>query len=65
MTDAIEDLSDRDGASEDERVREAVRGALRQALDLPRHAAADRRGADHAAGRRVLAAFEPEEETVP
>jgi ribonuclease J len=35
LSDAIEDLSDRD-ARDDERVRETVRGTLRQKLDLPR-----------------------------
>ena len=35
VADAVEDLSDLH-ARDDERVREAVRGALRQALDLPR-----------------------------
>ena len=50
---------------DDERVREAVRGAVRQALDLPRQrrpiveVQITRLGAD------ALAAFEPEEETVP
>jgi ribonuclease J len=62
--DAIEELSDA-AARDDERVREAVRGALRQALDLPRQrrpiveVQVTRLGAD------VLTAFEPEEETVP
>jgi ribonuclease J len=36
VTDAVEDLSD-DAVTNDERVREAARGAVRQALDLPRH----------------------------
>jgi ribonuclease J len=62
--DAIEELNDA-AARDDERVREAVRGALRQALDLPRQrrpiveVQVTRLGAD------VLTAFEPEEETVP
>ena len=49
---------------DDERVREAVRVAVRQALDLPRHrrpiveVQITRLSAD------TLAAFEPEEETV-
>jgi ribonuclease J len=64
LTDAVEDLSDA-AVKDDERVREAVRGAVRQALDLPRQrrpiveVQITRLGAD------ALAAFEPEEETVP
>ena len=63
VTDAVEDLSD-SAVKDDERVREAVRVAVRQALDLPRHrrpiveVQITRLGAD------TLAAFEPEEETV-
>ena len=64
VTDAIEELSDT-AVRDDERIREAARGAVRQALDLPRQrrpiveVQITRLGAD------VLAAFEPEEETVP
>jgi ribonuclease J len=64
VTDAVEDLSDT-AVRDDERVRETVRVAVRQALDLPRHrrpiveVQITRLGAD------TLAAFEPEEETVP
>jgi hypothetical protein len=64
ITDAVEDLSDRD-VKDDEKVRETVRGTVRMALDLPRHrrpiveVQITRLGAD------VLAAFESEEETVP
>jgi ribonuclease J len=64
VTDAIEDLSDA-AVRDDERIREATRGAVRQALDLPRQrrpiveVQITRLGAD------VLSAFEPEEETVP
>ncbi len=64
ITDTVEDLSDRD-VKDDEKVREVVRGAVRMALDLPRHrrpiveVQITRLGAD------VLAAFESEEETVP
>jgi ribonuclease J len=64
LTEAVEDLTDRE-ARDDEKVREAVRFALRQALVLPRQrrpiveVQITRLGAD------VLAAFEPEEETVP
>jgi ribonuclease J len=36
MTDAIEDLSD-EAVRDDDRIRDVVRNALRQALDLPRH----------------------------
>ena len=63
VTDAVEDLSD-SAVKDDERVREAVRVAVRQALDLPRHrrpiveVQITRLSAD------TLAAFEPEEETV-
>ena len=64
VSDAVEDLSDA-AVADDERVREAVRGAIRQALDLPRQrrpiveVQITRLGAD------TLAAFEPVEETVP
>ena len=63
VTDAVEDLND-SAVKDDERVREAVRVAVRQALDLPRHrrpiveVQITRLSAD------TLAAFEPEEETV-
>jgi ribonuclease J len=36
VTDAIEDLSD-EAVRDDDRIRDVVRNALRQALDLPRH----------------------------
>ena len=64
VSDAVEDLSDA-AVIDDERVRDAVRGAIRQALDLPRQrrpiveVQITRLGAD------TLAAFEPVEETVP
>ena len=64
VSDAVEDLSDV-AVADDERVREAVRGAIRQALDLPRQrrpiveVQITRLGAD------TLAAFEPVEEAVP
>ena len=64
VTDAVEALSDA-AAADDERVRDAVRAAIRQALDLPRQrrpileVQVTRLGAD------TMAAFEPMEAAVP
>ena len=64
ITEAVEDLSDRD-VKDDERVRETVRAALRVALDLPRQRRPIVEVQITRLGAEVLAAFEPEEETVP
>jgi ribonuclease J len=64
VTDAIEELSDV-AVRDDERIREAARGAVRQALDLPRQRRPIVEVQITRLGSDVLAAFEPEEETVP
>jgi ribonuclease J len=65
VTDAVEDLSD-DAVTNDERVREAARGAVRQALDLPRHRRPIVEVQITRLGPDTLAAFETAtEEAVP
>ena len=64
ITDLVEELSDRE-VRDDDKVREAARLAVRQALDLPRHRRPIVEVQITRLGPEVLTALEPEEETVP
>jgi mRNA degradation ribonuclease J1/J2 len=64
VTEAIENLSDA-AVTDDDRVREVVRVAVRQALDLPRHRRPIVEVQITRLGAATLAALEEEEELAP